>query len=103
MRIVFMGTPEFAVPSLESLVNSKYEVVMAVTQPDKPKGRGYRVCCPPVKQYALSKGIPVFQPEKSETHVRSGNWLKQIRIFCYMCFRTIFNFRCSKHTKAWYG
>jgi len=64
MRIVFMGTPEFAVPSLESLVNSKYEVVMAVTQPDKPKGRGYRVCCPPVKQYALSKGIPVFQPEK---------------------------------------
>ncbi|NLG89095.1 MAG: methionyl-tRNA formyltransferase [Clostridiaceae bacterium] len=64
MRIVFMGTPEFAVPSLESLVNSKYEVVMVVTQPDKPKGRGYKVCCPPVKEYALLKGIPVFQPEK---------------------------------------
>jgi len=64
MRIVFMGTPEFAVPSLESLIKSKYEIVMAVTQPDKPKGRGYRVCCTPVKQYALSKGIPVFQPEK---------------------------------------
>ena len=64
MRIVFMGTPEFAVPSLESLVNSKYEVVMVVTQPDKPKGRGYKVCCPPVKQFAMSKGLPVFQPEK---------------------------------------
>lgn len=59
-----MGTPDFAVPSLSALVESGYEVVACVTQPDKPKGRGNKVLPPPVKEYAVSKGIEVLQPVK---------------------------------------
>jgi len=64
MRIVFMGTPEFAVPSLDALVRNGYEVVLAVMQKDKPRDRGKEVKLPPVKEYALSAGIPVLQPER---------------------------------------
>ncbi|MDY5730235.1 MAG: methionyl-tRNA formyltransferase [Eubacteriales bacterium] len=64
MRIVFMGTPEFAVPSLQALVENGFDVVGVITQPDKPKGRGGKVQQSPVKEYALSKNIPVFQPLK---------------------------------------
>lgn len=62
-RVVFMGTPEFAIPTLESLVE-EYSVVGVVTQPDRPKGRGRRMLASPVKELALAEGIPVFQPEK---------------------------------------
>ncbi len=62
MRIVFMGTPEFAVPSLKALCDHGYEVVGVFTQPDRPKGRGNKVIASPVKQLAVEKGIPVFQP-----------------------------------------
>ncbi len=62
MRIVYMGTPDFAVPTLESLVKGGHEVVAAVTQPDKPKGRGKAVLMTPVKEKALEYGIPVYQP-----------------------------------------
>lgn len=64
MRIVFMGTPDFAVPSLHLLMSSGYEVVAAVTQPDRPKGRKKTLTPPPVKEAALSLGIPVLQPER---------------------------------------
>lgn len=64
MRIVFMGTPEFAVPCLERLISEKYEVVGVFTQPDKPKGRGHKMQFPPVKQTAIDNNIPVFQPTK---------------------------------------
>ena len=64
MRIVFMGTPEFAVPSLRALCEHGYEVVGVFTQPDRPRGRGNKLSPSPVKEYALSQGIPVFQPEK---------------------------------------
>jgi methionyl-tRNA formyltransferase len=63
-RIIFMGTPEFAVESLKTLVESGYRVVGAVTAPDKPAGRGLKVYESAVKQYAVGKGIPVLQPEK---------------------------------------
>ncbi len=63
MRILFMGTPDFALFSLEALVKSGEEVVGVVTQPDKPKGRGYTLTPPPVKVYALEHGIEVFQPQ----------------------------------------
>ncbi|PYG87380.1 methionyl-tRNA formyltransferase [Ruminiclostridium sufflavum DSM 19573] len=62
-----MGTPEFAVPSLEMLVKEGYEVVAAVTQPDKPKGRGNKMCEPPVKEFAIKSGIEVLQPNKIKT------------------------------------
>lgn len=62
MRIIFMGTPEFAVPVLESLINSRHEVVAVVTQPDRPKGRGKNMQFSPVKECALAHNIPVMQP-----------------------------------------
>lgn len=64
MRIVFMGTPEFAVPSLRALCEGGYDVVGVFTQPDRPKGRGNKVVASPVKQFAAEKGIPVFQPQR---------------------------------------
>ena len=67
MRVVFMGTPAFAVPSLEALDMSDHEVVGVVTQPDRPKGRGQAVVPCPVKELALAKGLPVSQPEKIKT------------------------------------
>lgn len=62
--VVFMGTPSFAVPILQGLVDSKYKVLAAVTQPDRPVGRKHRIQQSPVKQLALKLGIPVLQPEK---------------------------------------
>ncbi len=67
MRIVFMGTPEFAVPSLESLLRSGDQVVGVVSQPDRPKGRGHQLVAPPVKLVAERAGIPVMQPLKIRT------------------------------------
>lgn len=64
LRIVFMGTPEFAVATLQTLVCGGYNVVAVVTQPDKPVGRHAVLTAPPVKKYALEQGIPVLQPEK---------------------------------------
>lgn len=61
MRIIFMGTPDFAVPSLEKLAESGHEICMVFCQPDKPKGRGHKLQYPPVKEAALSRGIPVCQ------------------------------------------
>lgn len=64
MRIVFMGTPEFAVPSLQALWERGDEIVGVFTQPDRPKGRGNKVVMSPVKAFAVEKGIPVFQPQR---------------------------------------
>ena len=64
MRIVFMGTSDFSVGTLEALIEAGHEVVLAVTQPDKPKGRGKEVQFSPVKETALAHGIPVFQPRR---------------------------------------
>ncbi len=64
MRLVFMGTPDFAVPTLQALLASEHEVAAVVTQPDKPKGRGKELQSPPVKLAAQKAGIPVFQPVK---------------------------------------
>jgi methionyl-tRNA formyltransferase len=64
MRIVFMGTPEFAVPTLEDVVLAGYEVPLVLTQPDRPKGRGGNLASSPVKEAALRLGIAVLQPER---------------------------------------
>ena len=63
MRIIYMGTPEFAVPCLEALIDSEHEVVGVFTQPDKPSGRGQKMNRTPVKEKALAHNIPVFQPD----------------------------------------
>lgn len=65
MRIVFMGTPDFSVPTLESLIQSCHQVVGVVTQPDKPKGRGKEIQMSPVKETALRHGILVYQPVRA--------------------------------------
>ena len=63
MKIVYMGTPDFAVAPLEAIIRAGHEVTAVVTQPDKPKGRGYTLTPPPVKVYAEEKGLPVYQPK----------------------------------------
>src|SRR3954452_2829207 len=77
MRVVFLGTPEFAVPSLDGLVASGHSVLAAFTQPDRPKGRGQQLAESPVKQAAVRLGIPVFQPER----VRRPESFEQLRSF----------------------
>lgn len=75
MRIVFMGTPDFAVPCLARLIADGHEISGVFTQPDKPKGRGYKLAPPPVKELALANGLPVWQPEK----LRDGTALAVLR------------------------
>ncbi|MCL6518959.1 MAG: methionyl-tRNA formyltransferase [Armatimonadetes bacterium] len=74
MRILFMGTSKFAVPTLQALLNSRHEVIGVVTQPDRPKGRGREVSMSPVKEVALEAGVPIYQPEK----VRDENFIKLV-------------------------
>lgn len=62
MKIIFMGTPEFAAPAVDSLIEAGHEIAAVFSQPDKPKGRGYSMTPPPVKVKALEYGIPVYQP-----------------------------------------
>jgi len=75
MKVVFMGTPQFAVPSLEAVSKIGEELIGVVTQPDRPKGRGERIASSPVKDWAVAKCIPVYQPIK----VRDPEFLKQLR------------------------
>lgn len=75
LRILFMGTPEFAVPCLEQLIKDGYDICGVFTQPDKPKGRGYVMTPPPVKVCAMERNLPVYQPEK----MRDGKALNIIK------------------------
>lgn len=68
LKIVFMGTPQFALVSLEAILHEGHEILAVVTQPDKPKGRKYKLTPPPVKIFAKSKNIEVLQPKK----IRNG-------------------------------
>nr|WP_294493398.1 methionyl-tRNA formyltransferase [uncultured Mediterraneibacter sp.] len=75
MRVIFMGTPEFSVGTLEALIAAGHDVCLAVTQPDKPKGRGREMQAPPVKERALSYNIPVYQPKR----VRESRCVEELR------------------------
>lgn len=77
LRIVFFGTPEFAVASLDKLIGNGYNVVAAVTMPDKPAGRGHKMYQSPVKEYALAHNIPLMQPEK----LKNEEFLSQLQSF----------------------
>lgn len=65
MKVVFMGTPDIAVPCLQKLIDEKHEILAVVTQPDKPKGRGKKLAMPPVKELAVEHDIPVYQPVRA--------------------------------------
>lgn len=83
LRIVYMGTPEFAVEALRCLVEGGYNVVGVITMPDKPAGRGHKLQYSPVKQYALEQGLPLLQPEKlkDEAFVRAlREWKADLQI-----------------------
>lgn len=90
MKIIFMGTPEFAVPSLKILIESKHEVVAVVTAPDKERGRGRKVSYTPVKEFALQNNLPVLQPEK----LKDENFIRQLKsykpdLFVIVAFRIL--------------
>jgi methionyl-tRNA formyltransferase len=75
LRIIFMGTPEFAVPSLEILVKNKFNVVAVITAPDKPQGRGQRLMPSPVKECAIKYNIPILQP----TNLKAPEFLEELK------------------------
>jgi methionyl-tRNA formyltransferase len=77
LRIIFMGTPEFAVPSLEILIEKGKNVVAVVTAPDKPQGRGQKITYSPVKEYALKHNLPVLQP----SNLKSPLFLEELKRF----------------------
>ena len=77
LRIIYMGTPDFAVESLRALVEGGYNVVAVVTMPDKPAGRGHQLQYSAVKQYALSVGLPLLQPER----LKDESFLQELRSY----------------------
>lgn len=77
LRIIYMGTPEFAVPSLQILVENNYNVVAVITAPDKPKGRGQKLATSPVKDYAVSQDIPVLQP----TNLKKPEFIEELKSY----------------------
>ena len=96
IRIIYMGTPDFAVESLRALVDGGYNVVAVVTMPDKPAGRGHQLQFSAVKQYALSVGLPVLQPERLKaeeflTELRSYNADLQIVVAFRMLPEVVWN------------
>lgn len=91
MKIVFMGTPDFARDSLEAIYNAKYEIPAVVTVPDKPKGRGMKLIPCEVKEYAIEKGIKVYQPEKLRENKEIVDILKNINpdVICVVAYGKI--------------
>jgi len=77
MKVIFMGTPEFAVPALEILVENNVNVVAVVTAPDKPQGRGQKIVYSPIKTFALEHNIPVLQP----TNLKSPDFLADLKLY----------------------
>ena len=91
MRIVFMGTPDFAKESLEALYNAKYEILAVVTNPDRPKGRGMKMIASPVKEFALEKGIKIYQPEKVRNNEEFISEIKALKpdVICVVAYGKI--------------
>ncbi len=91
LRVLFMGTPDFAKDSLEELYNANYNIIGVVTNPDRPKGRGMKMIFSPVKEFAVEKGIEVYQPERVRNNVE---FIEQIRklnpdIICVVAYGKI--------------
>jgi len=91
MNIVFMGTPDFSIPSLKILLESKHKILAVVTQPDKERGRGQKVSFTPVKQFAVENNIPVYQPEKLKGNSEFVDQMKSLEpdLFVVVAFRIL--------------
>lgn len=91
LNIVFMGTPDFAKESLESIYNNGHNILAVITNPDKPKGRGMKEQFSPVKEFALSKEIPIYQPEKIKGNAEILEILKKIKpdVICVVAYGKI--------------
>ena len=91
MRILFMGTPDFALESLKALYEAKYDIIGVVTNVDKPKGRGMKLVAPPVKEYALDKNLKIFQPQKVRNNVEFIEEVKKLNpdLICVVAYGKI--------------
>lgn len=91
MNILFMGTPDFAKESLESIYNAKYNIIGVTTNPDKPKGRGMKMIASPVKEFALEKNIQVFQPLKIRKNTEFIEKIKELNpdVICVVAYGKI--------------
>src|ERR1700691_5701892 len=78
LKLVFCGTPEFAVPTLEALLKAHHQIALVVSQPDRPSGREQQLTAPAVKQAALAAGLPVTQPEKIRTNAEFRAQLESV-------------------------
>lgn len=91
MKIVFMGTPDFAESSLKAVYEAGHEILAVVTNPDKPSGRGMKLTASPVKQYALEKELPIYQPQKIRGNEEFINQIKKLEpeIICVVAYGKI--------------
>jgi methionyl-tRNA formyltransferase len=91
VNIVFMGTPDFSIPSLKILLESKHNILAVVTQPDKERGRGKKVSFTPVKQFAVENNITVYQPEKLKDNLEFVQQMKSLEpyLFVVVAFRIL--------------
>ena len=91
MKIIFMGTPDFSVPSLKSIYKSEHELIAIVTVPDKERGRGQKVSFTPVKEFAIENKTPVYQPEKLKGNVEFVDQMKKLNpdLFVVVAFRIL--------------
>ena len=91
MRILFMGTPDFALESLKALYEAKYDIIGVVTNIDKPKGRGMKLIASPVKEYALEKNLKIFQPQKVKNNVEFIEEVKKLNpdLICVVAYGKI--------------
>lgn len=91
MKIVFLGTPDFAIPSLKSIYESKHELLAVVTVPDKEQGRGRKINFSPVKKFAIEHNIPIYQPEKLKGNEEFINQMKELQpdLFVVVAFRIL--------------
>lgn len=84
MNIIFMGTPDFSIPSLKTLIESKHNVLAVVTAPDKQRGRGRKVSFTPVKEFTIKNNLPVLQPERLKNNLEFTEELKQFDVDLYV-------------------
>ena len=91
MKIVFMGTPDFSIPSLKILIENNHQILAVVTQPDKERGRGQKISFTAVKQFAVEQNIPVYQPEKLKGNIEFVEQMKALNpdLFVVVAFRIL--------------